>query len=124
VASTDSASRDQSGRDQSGSDKAGKTTTPTRNASQLEADVTATRHRLAASVEALIDEVHPNRIKQRQVDKVKRFADTEIETAKALIFNARGDLRTDRVVLLGAAVVGGIAFMLIIRSLARRGRGG
>lgn len=113
MASNDSAPKDQAG-----------PTSPTRNTSQIEADVTATRHRLAASVESLIDEVHPNRIKQRQVEKLKRFADTEVETAKSLVFNARGDLRVDRVILVGAAVVGGIAFVLIVRSLARRGRGG
>lgn len=105
-------------------DQAPKTTSPTRNASQIEADVTATRHRLAASMETLIDEVHPNRIKQRFIDQLKAFADTQIETAKSLVFNARGDLRTDRVVVIGVAAVGGIAFMLLVRSLARRGRGG
>jgi hypothetical protein len=118
VAANEPAARDQPGKDQAA------TTSPTRNASQIEADVTATRHRLAASVESLIDEVHPNRIKQRWIDRAKRFVDTQIETAKSLVFNARGDLRTDRVVLIGAAAAGGIAFVLIVRSLGRRGRGG
>ena len=36
------------------------------------------RDRLVASVEALIDQVHPNRIKQRQIENVKRFANTEL----------------------------------------------
>jgi predicted methyltransferase len=86
--------------------------------------VTATRHRLAASMETLIDEVHPNRIKQRTIEQAKEWVNTEVETAKSLVFNARGDLRTVRVIVIGAAVVGGIAFVLIVRSLARRGRGG
>ena len=86
--------------------------------------MTATRHRLAASMENLIDQVHPNRIKQRSIERAKRWVDTEIETAKSLVFNARGDLRTDRVIVIGAAVVGGIAFLLIVRSLAGRRRGG
>ena len=70
---------------------------PTRTQSQIEADLGATRDRLAASVEALIDQVHPNRIKQRQIANVKHFANTELENAKSKIFNARGDLRTDRI---------------------------
>ena len=70
---------------------------PTRTPSQIEADLGATRDRLAASVEALIDQVHPNRIKQRQIANVKRFANTELENAKSKVFNARGDLRTGRV---------------------------
>ena len=52
---------------------------PTRTPSQIEADLGATRDRLAASVEALIDQVHPNRIKQRQIANVKHFANTELE---------------------------------------------
>ena len=67
---------------------------PTRTQSQIEADLGATRDRLTASVEALIDQVHPNRIKQRQIANVKHFANTELENAKSKIFNARGDLRT------------------------------
>ena len=96
-------------------------TQPIRNSSQIEADVTAARHRIANSVESLIDQVHPNRIKQRQIDKVKGFVDTEVETAKSLVFNARGDLRTDRVIMIAAAAVGTIAFALIIRALTNRG---
>ena len=43
-----------------------------------------------------MDQVHPNRIKQRQIAGVKQFVGNEVETAQILIFNARGDLRTDR----------------------------
>ena len=78
------------------------TSQPVRTPSQIEADLGATRDRLAASVETLIDQVHPNRIKQRQIDNVKRFANTELENAKSLVFNARGDLRTDRVAAVAA----------------------
>ena len=109
--------------DKPANDQAPEPAEPTRNASQIEADVTAARHRLANSVETLVDKVHPNRIKQRQIERVKGFVDTEIETAKSLVFNARGDLRTDRVLLIAAAAVGAIAFVVIIRSLTGRGRG-
>ena len=93
-----------------------------RTRSQIEADLGATRDRLTASVEALIDQVHPNRIKQRQIAGVKRFVDIEVETAKSLIFNARGDLRTDRLALIGAAVGGFVSFLVIVRAIVRRGR--
>jgi len=94
---------------------------PTRTPSQIEADLGATRDRLATSVEALIDQVHPNRIKQRQIANVKHFANTELENAKSKIFNARGDLRTDRIAVIAAAVAGIVGFLLIIRAIARRG---
>ena len=94
---------------------------PTRTPSQIEADLGATRDRLAASVAALIDQVHPNRIKQRQIANVKQFANTELENAKSKIFNARGDLRTGRLVGIAAAVAGVVGFLLIIRAIVRRG---
>jgi len=80
----------------------------------------ATRDRLAASVAALIDQVHPNRIKQRQIANVKRLANTELENAKSKIFNARGDLRTGRIVGVAAAVAGIVGFLLILRAIVRR----
>ena len=93
-----------------------------RTRSQIEADLGATRDRLAASVESLIDQVHPNRIKQRQIAGVRRLVDIELETAKSLVFNARGDLRTDRLALVGAAVAGFVSFLVIVRAIVRRGR--
>ena len=96
----------------------------TRNAAQIEADLAATRDRLNASVQALIDQVHPNRIKQRQIDNVKRLASAELDNAKSLIFNARGDLRTDRVAALAGAAAGLVTFLIIVRKIVRRGRRG
>jgi len=93
-----------------------------RTRSQIEADLGATRDRLTASVEALIDQVHPNRIKQRQIAGVKRLVNIELEDAKSLVFNARGDLRKERLALVGGAVAGFVSFLLIVRAIARRGR--
>ena len=95
---------------------------PTRTPSQIEADLGATRDRLTASVEALINQVHPNRIKQRQIANVKRFANAEIENAKSKVFTARGDLRIGRVAVVAAAVAGIAGFLLIMRAIVRRGR--
>jgi hypothetical protein len=95
-----------------------------RSAAQIEADMAATRDRLTASVQALIDQMHPNRIKQRQVANVKRLANAELENAKSLLFNARGDLRTDRVTALAGAAAGLVTFVIIVRAIVRRGRRG
>ena len=93
-----------------------------RTKSQIEADLGATRDRLTASVETLIDQVHPNRIKQRQIAKFKQLGQNAKENAKFLLFNARGDLRTDRIGVLVGAVAGLTSFVLIIRAIGRRGR--
>ena len=97
-------------------------TSSDRTRSQIEADLGASRDRLAASVEALIDQVHPNRIKQRQVAAFKQMGRNAKENAKSLLFNARGDLRTDRIGVLVGAAAGLIGFILIVRAIARRGR--
>lgn len=91
-----------------------------RTQSQIEADLAATRSRLISSIETLIDQVHPNRIKQRTVANVKQRAADEVENAKSLVFNARGDLRTNRVLAVAGAVAGAVTFWLIVRGL--RGR--
>jgi hypothetical protein len=96
--------------------------TDDRTMSQIEADLSATRARLAFSVSALIDQVHPNRIKQRQVAEFKLLANTARENAKSLLFNARGDLRTERIGMLAGAVAGLVGFVLIIRAIGRRSR--
>ena len=44
------------------------------------------------------------------------------ENAKSLLFNARGDVRTDRIGVLVGAAAGLIGFILIVRAIARRGR--
>ena len=96
-------------------------TQPIRTPQQIEADLAAARLRLAHSAEELVDQVHPTRIKQRQIDSVKQFVGNEVDAGKALIFNARGDLRTNRVLAGAGAVVGGLVFLVIVRALVRRG---
>ena len=94
----------------------------TRSTAAIQADLGATRDRLVSSVEALIDQVHPNRIKQRTVGEVKRRARLELESAKLLIINARGDVRTDRLGVLAAAGAGLVVLVVVVRVLRRRGR--
>lgn len=99
---------------------ADKPSQPIRPASQIEADLNATRDRLTASVESLIDQVHPNRIKQRSILRLKAVANEYVEKAKGLVFNARGDLRTNRVAAAAGGVAGFIAFVAVVRRI--RGR--
>jgi hypothetical protein len=51
---------------------------------------------------------------------VKRIANTELENAKSKVFNARGDLRTGRIVVVAAAVAGIVGFLLILRAIVQR----
>lgn len=96
--------------------------TDDRTTAQIEADLSATRSRLAASVSALIDQVHPNRIKQRQIAQFKVLGGNARENAKSLLFNARGDLRTERLGAVAGALAGLVSFVVIIRAIGRRAR--
>ena len=66
--------------------------------------------------------MHPNRIKQRQIAQFKQMGKNAKENAKSLLFNARGDLRTERIGVLVGAAAGLVSFVLIIRAIGRRGR--
>ena len=91
-----------------------------RTKSQIEADLGATRDRLAASVSGLIDEVHPTRIKQRTVGRIRAEVSARVEDVRAYFFNSRGDLRTDHVVTLSSVAAGTLTVLLVLRALLRR----
>lgn len=93
-----------------------------RTKSQIEADLGASRDRLATSVAGLIDEVHPTRIKQRTVGRVRAEIQTRLDDVRAYFFNSRGDLRTDHVLSFGSVAAGTLTAVLVVRSLLRRVR--
>ena len=95
---------------------------PSRTKAEIEADLAAARSRLSGNVEGLIDQVHPNRIKQRQIAGIKQLANTELENAKAQVINPDGGLRTDRLAMAGGALAGLIAFILVIRKILNRNK--
>ena len=99
---------------------ADKSTRSTRSASQIEADLNATRQRLTTSIEVLIDQVHPNRVKQRGIARLKELQVEYTEKAKSLVFNARGDLRTNRVAAVGGGLAGFLTLVTVVRRLRSR----
>lgn len=97
-------------------------TPPPRTRAQIESDLSATRERLASSIEELIDQVHPQRVKDRQIESAKAFAKAEIDNAKSQVFYSNGDLRTTRLAAVGGAVAGFVAFVLVLRRIVRGGQ--
>lgn len=90
-----------------------------RTREEIEADIEAARQRLAASVEGLINQVHPKAIVANTVTDARAFARGTFEQARAQVVDERGGLRTERVALLAAAAGGAVVFVLILRSLVR-----
>jgi hypothetical protein len=83
--------------------------TRARSPEQIEADIAATRARLASTVDELVDRAHPKNVAKRQV-----------EQAKAQVFDERGELRTQKLVAVGAAVVGVVGVLVMFRKLVGR----
>jgi hypothetical protein len=80
-----------------------------RSTQQIEADIAATRARLASTVDELVERTHPKNVVKRQVDQ-----------AKAQVFDERGELRTQKLIAVGGAVVGVVGMLLMIRRLVGR----
>lgn len=80
-----------------------------RSTQQIEADIAATRARLATTVDELVERAHPKNVVKRQVDQ-----------AKAQVFDERGELRTQKLIAVGGAVVGVVGMLLMIRRLVGR----
>ncbi|MFF1817998.1 DUF3618 domain-containing protein [Kribbella sp. NPDC058245] len=83
--------------------------TKARTAEQIEADIAATRARLASTVDELVDRAHPKNVAKRQV-----------EQAKSQVFDETGQLRTQKLVAVAGAVAGVVAILLVIRRLVGR----
>lgn len=96
-------------------------TTDTRTAAQIRADIAAARARVSANVSNLVTEVHPTAVKERTINDAKFFAQTEFEAVKSTVKDERG-WRMDRLLMLGAAVVGTVAVLVAARAIVRAGR--
>lgn len=93
-----------------------------RSRSQIEADLAATRVRLSAALEDLIDQVHPAKVKQRTVADVKTLVSGEINNAKAQFKDITGEWRLDRIAMIGGSVVGAVVLIAVLRGIVRRGK--
>jgi len=80
-----------------------------RTPAQIEADIAATRARLASTVDELVDKAHPKNVVKRQV-----------EQARAQVYDADGRLRTQKLVAVGGAAVSVIGVLLLVRRLVGR----
>lgn len=83
--------------------------TKARTAEQIEADIAATRARLASTVDELVDRANPKNVALR-----------EVERAKAQVFDESGQLRTQKIAAVAGAAVGVIGVLLLIRRLVGR----
>lgn len=93
-----------------------------RSRSQIEADLAATRARLSVALEDLVDQVHPAKVKQRQVANVKTLVQGEFDNARSQFRSVAGEWRLDRIAMIGGSVVGAIVLVAVLRGIVRRGK--
>ncbi len=88
-----------------------------RSVSEIRADLARNRAKMADSVSDLVEEVSPKNIAKRGVDTAKDFAATEFEAVKAQVKDENG-WRTDRLMVIGGAVLGVVAFVITLKSIS------
>jgi ABC-type uncharacterized transport system involved in gliding motility auxiliary subunit len=96
---------------------------PAKDASveDIEADISATRERLAESVDALADKVNVKARAQQKADQTKQQAKEKLGQAKTKSQDLVGRVRqTSRSVQLAVVSVPVLIILLIVRSVRRR----
>ena len=91
-----------------------------RSAAQIESDLEAARTRLSSSIEELIDQVHPQRVKQRLTARIQGIIAEKKQQTRSLVIDEYGDVRTTRLALVGGGVVGFVGFVVALRAIVGR----
>lgn len=98
--------------------------TTTRSKQDIEAEIAAARARLADNVAGLINQVHPKAVVQRGIDDARGFAAAEFANVRSQVMDDRGQVRTERVMLIGGAIAGVVTFLVLVRRIIRGTRRG
>ncbi|MGI8458046.1 MAG: DUF3618 domain-containing protein [Propionibacteriaceae bacterium] len=106
----------------SGASRVPRARTGKRSAAQIESDLEAARTRLSASIEELIDQVHPQRVKQRLIGRVQALVQEKKIQAKSLVIDEYGDVRVTRLALVGGGIVGFVGFVAALKAIVARGK--
>ena len=91
----------------------------TRTVDEIRAELASNRHSLAGAMEDLVDSVKPANIARRGIDDAKSFVAGEFQTIKEELRDEDG-WRTDRLAIIGGALLGVALFAVTIYVLGRR----
>jgi len=87
--------------------------TAARTPDQIEADIAAIRARLAETVDELVDRAHPRNVAKRQVEQA-------VTLTRSQVYDADGNLRTQKIASVAGAVAGVLVLLLLVRRLVNR----
>lgn len=91
----------------------------TRTVDEIRAELASNRQSLAGAMEDLVDSVKPANIARRGIDDAKSFVAGEFQTIKEELRDEDG-WRTDRLAIIGGALIGVALFAATIYVLGRR----
>ena len=91
----------------------------TRTVDEIRAELASNRQSLAGAMEDLVDSVKPANIARRGIDDAKSFVAGEFQTIKEELRDEDG-WRTDRLAIIGGALLGVALFAVTIYVLGRR----
>ncbi|WP_412054604.1 DUF3618 domain-containing protein [Arachnia propionica] len=91
----------------------------TRTVDEIRAELASNRQSLAGAMEDLVDSVKPANIARRGIDDAKSFVAGEFQTIKEELRDEDG-WRTDRLAIIGGALLGAALFAVTIYVLGRR----
>ena len=91
----------------------------TRTVDEIRAELASNRQSLAGAMEDLVDSVKPANIARRGIDDAKSFVAGEFQTIKEELRDEDG-WRTDRLAIIGGALLGVALFAAAIYVLGRR----
>ncbi|MDO5736734.1 MAG: DUF3618 domain-containing protein [Propionibacteriaceae bacterium] len=88
-----------------------------RSIPEIRADLARNRGQVTDALGDLITEVNPKNVAKRGVENAKSFAATEFEAVKSQVKDERG-WRTDRLMVIGGAVLGVVVFVVTINAIS------
>ncbi len=91
----------------------------TRTVDEIRAELASNRQSLAGAMEDLVDSVKPANIARRGIDDAKSFVTGEFQNIKEELRDEDG-WRTDRLAIIGGAILGVALFAVTIYALGRR----
>lgn len=90
-----------------------------RTKEEIQAEMAAARARLSSNIEGLITQTHPRAVTARTVQDAKGLLNAEVQAAKAQFVDPAGEPRYGRIAALGVAIAASVAFLVVVRSIAR-----
>ena len=91
-----------------------------RSVEQIRADLAASRAKLSEATADLVESMKPANLAREGVDQVKQFAKTEFDSVTAPLRDEDGGWDLNKLLIVGGAVLGVIAFAVTLNSVANR----